>query len=105
MKSQVIDRRTDATTFFGALASRLRLHGHALHGLAAAEGGIATFEGQVKSEMAADMEAIADYLDLIRHRLCSSCRLLEVIERVSVTGGVGRAGRRARPPASRRGSP
>ncbi len=81
------ERRTDVVTFLGVLASRLRIHGQALLGMAATEGDSATIEGREKSEMAGDLEAVADHLDLIRQHLCPACRMMEMVERTSITGG------------------
>lgn len=81
--------RTDVVSFLGGLASRLRVHGQALHGMAAVEGYAASIEGREKSEMAGDLEAVATYLDLLREHLCPACRLIEMVERLSINGGAG----------------
>jgi len=81
--------RTDVASFLGELASRLRVHGEALHGMAAVEGDAASIEAREKSEMAGNLEAVAAYLDLLREHLCPACRLIEMVERVSINGGAG----------------
>lgn len=81
--------RTDVASFLGGLASRLRVHGQALHGMAAGDGDAASVEAREKSEMAGDLEAVATYLDLLRKHLCPACRLIEMVERVSINGGAG----------------
>lgn len=81
--------RTDLASFLGGLASRLRVHGHALQGMAAVEGDAASVEAREKSEMVGDLEAVAAYLDLLREHLCPACRLIEMVERVSINGGAG----------------
>jgi hypothetical protein len=63
------ERRTDVVTFLGVLASRLRVHGQALMGMAAAKGDRATSEAREKSEMAGDLILVAENLDLIREHL------------------------------------
>ncbi len=88
------ERRTDIVTFLGVLASRLRVHGQALLGMAAAEGDVATIEAREKSEMAGDLYAVADNLDLVRGHLCPACKMMEMVERISIAGGKGKKDRK-----------
>lgn len=81
--------RTDVASFLGGLASRLRVHGEALRGMAAVEGDPASIESREKSEMVGDLDAVAATLDLLRNHLCPACRLIEMVERVSINGGAG----------------
>jgi len=81
--------RTDVVSLLGGTASRLRVHGLALNGMAAIEGDAASTEAREKSEMAGDLEAVAATLDLVREHLCPACRLIEMVERVSINGGAG----------------
>lgn len=53
------------------------------------EGDPASIESRERSEMAGDLDAVATYLDLLRERLCPACRLIEMVERVSINGGAG----------------
>ncbi len=94
--------RTDIATFLGVLASRLRVQARALQGMAAAEGDATSVESREKSEMAGDLEAVAGRLDLIRQHLCPNCRMMEVVERVSIIGGARQVGRAKRSRASGR---
>ncbi|MBI4604717.1 MAG: hypothetical protein HY721_22375 [Planctomycetes bacterium] len=57
--------------------------------MAAVEGDAASVEARQKSEMAGDLDAAASYLDLLREHLCPACRLIEMVERVSIDGGAG----------------
>jgi len=92
--------RTDLVSALGGLGDRLRAQGYALSGMAAEEGGRGTPEARVKSELAADLRAMAGLLDLLRERLCPGCALAEVAHRVTV--GAAASGAAARSPGSRR---
>ncbi len=96
MQTDIETERTDAATYIGVLADRLRVHGQALLGMAGLMEA-ASIEARALSEMAAALEAAGDCLDMMRMDLCPTCRLMEVIERISVVGWKGKAKNPARP--------
>ena len=91
--------RTDLETHLTAFADHLRVYGEALRGMAAEDSDGATIESRVQMDLADRLDVLARRLDRLRTHLCPACRMIEVIERVSVVHGAGpprRAGRARR---------
>ena len=77
--------RSDAQTALGSLADTLRVHAHAVRGLAAEAGaGPGSPEGREHARLAAGLGEAADLLDLLRASLCPRCALADVTTRVAV---------------------
>jgi hypothetical protein len=88
--------RTDLETHLGALADHLRVYGEALRGMATEGGDGTTLESRVHADLAGRLNAFAHRLDCLRTHLCPACRMIEVIERVSVVRGTGHSRRPGR---------
>lgn len=75
---------TDLDTALVALADQLRLNAAAIRGMAADASDGDTVDARLKQGLAADLDAAARTLDLLRAALCVSCTLLNVAERITI---------------------
>ena len=76
--------RTDRLTALARLADRLRLHADAVRGAGAEEGVRGSPEARTGAVLAAQLDAAAAEVDLLRAGLCEDCALADVTPRVAV---------------------
>ncbi|MBI4564277.1 MAG: hypothetical protein HY716_06255 [Planctomycetes bacterium] len=76
---------TDVDTFLAGEADRLRVIAAALRGLVGELSGEG-LESKVLHAAAGELEAVARRLDTAREHLCRSCKVLEVVGGLRVSG-------------------
>ncbi|MBI2932399.1 MAG: hypothetical protein HYY16_12175 [Planctomycetes bacterium] len=83
MRNNVETARTDLATLLSELVSRLRNDGLALTGLAWRESHPGSADHEDLHGLAGSLERTAKVVEAIRDRLCATCRMVDVAERVT----------------------